>query len=68
MVNIIIDQEKLEEIISKYMVMMFDEVYQPTAAEGDTCVELIIDELASDYNDDITLKDILTPPDMYEGN
>ena len=49
MTEIKIDSAVLEEIISKYLIMMFDEVYEPSKAEGNTCVELIMDELNSDY-------------------
>ena len=49
MTQIKVDSEMLEEIISKYMVMLFDEVYEPSIAEGSTCVDLIMDELNSDY-------------------
>ena len=49
MAEIKIDSAKLEEIISKYMVEMFDEVYEPSISECKTCVKLIVDELVSDY-------------------
>lgn len=51
MAEIKIKSEVLEELISKYMVMMFDEVYKPSKAEGNTCVDLIMDELNSDYSE-----------------
>ena len=55
MPEIKIKSEMLEEIISKYVVEMFDEVYEPSKAEGNTCVDLIMDELNSDYMDEKVL-------------